>query len=232
LPALRTIGEDELAQDIYVINGENLCKGFDAYRALATRIPILWPLVPLAYLGPVRSIGSRIYRRVADHRICEIDVADTPSARAYDVRTTKSRTRGIVVVGGFLFYAFCLAAVVKFDSWPMSIYPTFEDVDEARVVVLTIEVESASGAISEIQPITYPSEIAPERLMALFNRITAIEDRKEREKRLAAFWKLWLRENPGHEHVSSVRFYRDVLSSLPENRKRGPISREFLAQLK
>jgi len=42
--------------------------GFDAYRSLAWVIPLLWLVLPLLYLPPVKWLGSKIYRRVADNR--------------------------------------------------------------------------------------------------------------------------------------------------------------------
>jgi len=53
----------------------------------------------------------------------------------------------------------------------------------------------------------------------------------QRGARLEAFWKLWLRENPTFNDVTAVKFYRDTLSSLPEDRNHSPIRRELIAEL-
>ena len=42
--------------------------GFDAYRALAWRLPLGWPLLPTLYLPPVPWVGRRLYGRIAATR--------------------------------------------------------------------------------------------------------------------------------------------------------------------
>ena len=74
--------------------------------------------------------------------------------------------------------------------------------------------------------------MAPERLMGLLNAILSVEDTKERQKRLDALWKLWVRDRPDLRQAVSIRFYKDVLSSMPESRNQPPLSRELLAELR
>ncbi len=49
--------------------------GFDAYRRFARALPVMWPLVPLAHLPGAATIGRRVYRWIADHRVraCALD---------------------------------------------------------------------------------------------------------------------------------------------------------------
>lgn len=44
--------------------------GFFAFRYLARHLPLLWPLRPFLYLGPIRSTGDRLYQRIAARRYC------------------------------------------------------------------------------------------------------------------------------------------------------------------
>ncbi|HEY1629001.1 MAG TPA: DUF393 domain-containing protein [Tepidisphaeraceae bacterium] len=63
-------------RDMHVVveDGE-IFRGFDAYRSLAWILPLFWIVLPLLYLPPVRWLGWRIYRRVADNRRgCEYNV--------------------------------------------------------------------------------------------------------------------------------------------------------------
>ena len=56
-------------RDMHVITESgDIFRGFDAYRSLAWIFPFFWPILPLLYLPPIRWIGWRIYRRVADNR--------------------------------------------------------------------------------------------------------------------------------------------------------------------
>lgn len=42
--------------------------GFDAFRWIAARLPLLWPIVPLLYVPGVPALGRRIYLWVAKNR--------------------------------------------------------------------------------------------------------------------------------------------------------------------
>lgn len=64
------ITDEMLAHDLWVADGARARSGFPAYRLIAARVPVLWPLVPLMALPPVASLGERLYRRVADSRAC------------------------------------------------------------------------------------------------------------------------------------------------------------------
>jgi len=231
-PELRQLGADALARDLYALEGGKVHAGFEAYKALAARIPVLWPVLPLLYLWPVPLIARRVYRRVADHRVCEIAAGPKVKAGAFEVADRGRRVRVVAVVGALLLYSYCLFAVVKFNSWPMSMYPTFEDLDPPEVAVITMRVELPSGEVKEITPIRESSQMAPERLMAMLYKVLSVEDAEQRRVRLNAFWKLWVRDNPELRQAVSVRFYKDVISSLPESRNRPPISRELLAELR
>jgi predicted DCC family thiol-disulfide oxidoreductase YuxK len=60
---------DQCMRDMHVITaGGQIYRGFDAYRSLAWVLPLAWPILPLLYLPPVRWLGWKIYRRIADNR--------------------------------------------------------------------------------------------------------------------------------------------------------------------
>lgn len=70
-----TLDADACMRDMHVImaNGR-IDPGYDGYRSLAWILPPLWPILPLLYLPPVRWLGWKIYRRVADNRrACKVD---------------------------------------------------------------------------------------------------------------------------------------------------------------
>lgn len=66
-------------RDMHAVRIEDgrVLTGFDAYAAMALSIPPLWPLGLLALLPPVRAVGRRVYRRVADARTLEECSDDT-----------------------------------------------------------------------------------------------------------------------------------------------------------
>ena len=67
---------ETLAKDLHAAKGEKIWKGYDAYRTIASHIPLLWPVWPLLWVWPVTWIGRRIYRKVADTR--SLSPADWP----------------------------------------------------------------------------------------------------------------------------------------------------------
>jgi len=101
--------------------------------------------------------------------------------------------------------------------------------DKPEVTVLTMAAQRSDGIIIEINPIKHDSltQLPPERLMGLQNSLlNAVEG--DQRLRLEAFWRLWLQENPTLNRTASVKFYRDTLSSLPENQNHNLIERELV----
>ena len=225
---LTSLDSGALMRDMHVIVGSQTWKGFAAYREWMKRFPIFWFAVPFLYLGAVIQIGQRIYRQIADSRTCSI-AKEPVTATVLKRRFTLPAG----VVGSVLVYVAILSAVGKLQTWPMAGYPTFEDLDPPEVSVLTMVVDDQNGNRSEIRPVMRASlkELSPERLMGLQNRLLGIANDHKRSARFEAFWKLWLRENPTFNDVTAVKFYRDTLSSLPEDRNHSPIRRELIAEL-
>jgi predicted DCC family thiol-disulfide oxidoreductase YuxK len=63
-----------LMEAMHVVAGSRLWSGFAACRAIAWRIPLLWPVLPLLYLWPVPPVGRRVYRIIASRRTCSPDL--------------------------------------------------------------------------------------------------------------------------------------------------------------
>lgn len=49
-------------------DGKQLFGGFKAFRWLAWRLPVLWPVAPLLYLPGVPTLGQRVYLWIARNR--------------------------------------------------------------------------------------------------------------------------------------------------------------------
>ena len=99
---LREVGLDHLKEkdlltDMHAACGEATGRGFLAYRMLAWRVPVLWPVLPLLYIWPVPSVGNWVYRRVADNRTCLLPTAEEPSLFS---RFMASRSlRAVLILG-------------------------------------------------------------------------------------------------------------------------------------
>jgi predicted DCC family thiol-disulfide oxidoreductase YuxK len=222
---LSWLDSSDLMRDLHVVVGRNVWTGFASYRKWMTRMPLFWVTLPLLYLRPVAFFGRKIYQRVADSRTCSIaDRRVAPAVRA------RRPIFSITVVGSLLVYLAILSAVAKLQSWPMAAYPSFEDIDKPEVQVLTMVAQRSDGLTTEIRPIKHESllELPAERLMGLQNSLLNVSDASERSGRLRAFWRLWMQENPSLNQTASVKFYRDTVSSLPEDQNHNLIKRELV----
>ncbi|HEY6046621.1 MAG TPA: DCC1-like thiol-disulfide oxidoreductase family protein [Pyrinomonadaceae bacterium] len=220
------LDEDALMQEMHVVTGKKVWRGFSSYRAWLSRMPLFWPLLPVVYVWPMTRLGKHFYGQVAGSRTCNI-------AREMVTRhaVAKKLWRPTAAMGALLVYVATLSAVGKVQTWPFACYPTFEDLDKPEVSVLTIDAEDPKGEVTELRAIqrTTLGRFAPERLMGLQNRLVGITDQAERAERLQAFWRLWIREDPSFANTTTVRFYRDTVSSIPGDQQ--VIKRELIYQL-
>jgi predicted DCC family thiol-disulfide oxidoreductase YuxK len=123
----------DLLTDIHVLAPGGTYRGVDAYRRVAWRVPFLWPVLPLLYLPPVTFVRDRVYRRVADHRLCH--VSDGQEAVREEPRPPIRRgwTTAPTLVGGIILAAMVAAiAVRETAAWPVALYPTFAGLHQPR----------------------------------------------------------------------------------------------------
>lgn len=226
------LNSEALLHDMFAVVGKSEWRGFEAYRVLTRRFPTLWPMLPFLYVWPIPLIARRVYRRVADSRACSIVESKAPEKTIVDASLRKRRVT--VLVGGLILYVAILSAVGKIQSWPIAVYPTFEDIDPPQVSVITMIVQGRNGQIREVSPVKEQtlSQMPPERLAALLGRILATEDETLRSERLRALWAVWSRDDEDLKQASIVRFYRETLSSLPEKQVDNPIDRKLLYELR
>jgi predicted DCC family thiol-disulfide oxidoreductase YuxK len=57
-------------KEMLVRTGSGWLGGFFAFRYLARHLPLFWPILPLLFVGPVRTTGDRLYQRIAARRYC------------------------------------------------------------------------------------------------------------------------------------------------------------------
>jgi len=216
-----------LMRDMQVVVGAKTWRGFPAWREWMKRLPLFWLAVPFMYAWPITWLGNRLYRRVAEARVCAI------TEKHPALVSPRKPILATALAGCLLTYLAVLSSVGKLQSWPMSAYPNFEDLDPPEARLLTIVTEDEQGKIRELRPIENRSltEMSPERLMALQYRLLSIGDESERLRRLEAFWQVCQSEDPSLRRLNIRRFYRDTVSTLPENRNQAPIKRELIAEV-
>jgi predicted DCC family thiol-disulfide oxidoreductase YuxK len=61
---------DRLLEEMHLLtpNGKHVYHGFAAFRWLAWRLPLLWPIAPFLYIPGVPALGQKAYLWVARNR--------------------------------------------------------------------------------------------------------------------------------------------------------------------
>lgn len=224
-----------LMTHIHAIAGRKNWSGFLAYRVLATRIPILWPILPFLYAWPIPKIANRLYRHVADSRTCSI--ADLLSLKAEEKEyNNRAHERGVVVVSVFLISVNILCGICHVDSsWPFACYPTFAQIIGPKTEIGSLEMSmlSSRGKAIHLDKQTLRQKFRSSSWVGLIQHILSTDNPEQMRVRLKALWELWVQNDPSLRRAGSVRFYRVVLlPTPPEQRGINPVRRELLSELK
>ncbi len=124
------VPREELLADLHYVEHDRTTTGFDAYRRIARRYPVLWPLLPFAYLPGVPSLGRRVYRHVADTRACAVAPLPEPTGETL----TPPRRRALATVFGCIAVpAVLLGSGGVENAWPISMYPSFRGYRDTRI---------------------------------------------------------------------------------------------------
>lgn len=135
-----------LLEDIHVLTPTRSFRGYPAYRRVAWRVPFLWPVLPFLYLAPVTAVANRVYRRVADHRLCHVGEHVSAAHEGPPARLRRAWTTAPTLVGSVILAAMVLAiAVDETNAWPVALYPTFAGLHKPRADRLVTVVRRGSG---------------------------------------------------------------------------------------
>src|SRR5579884_534520 len=232
---LHWLDSTTLMTGIHAIVGKESWTGFSAYRLLATRIPILWPILPFLYAWPISKVANRLYRHVADSRTCSI--ADTPFRKAKEKEYNHQvHARVVVVVSVFLIFVNILCSICHVDSsWPFACYPTFAQIIGPKTEIGSLEMSmlSSRGKAIHLDKQTLKQKFHSSRWVGLIQHILSTDNPEQMRVRLKALWELWVQNDPSLRLAGSVRFYRVVLlPTPPEQRGINPVRRELLSELK
>lgn len=224
----------ERMRDMVGLRGSERANGYDAYRWIAARIPVLWPLWPFTYLPPVAAVGRRIYRKVADSRFCSIvkpPTADPAAAVATDgdrpVAQRPLVALAVVLVVGNVAFGF--GEIVT--GWPFSCYPTFSAVRSTEKSILTLEIVREDGSVAPADVSGLRERLGLPRLVGMLHQITIPPDGPAQEEKLRAFWSLYRAEMPeAAREAQLVRFQRDLVSTVPGEEGRNPLERTLILE--
>jgi len=213
---------DAAPKEVQAVSVWHTWRGFAAYRAVAARLPALWPVWPLLYLWPVSAIGQALHERAHQRSLpLEMDAIPRPTARFLPWQAA---------LGGFLIAGTLATGThVLALSWPVALYPTFAALQGPTATQLAIRVEDESGLERPVDLRTLNSRtdeaFQPMRLQALVDRILETTDPELKARRLTALWDALSPMDPSLQRVRVVRFFRDTVTTVPERRDENPLSR-------
>ena len=229
--ALREVGVSWLERnqrngDVHAVIDNRAQAGCAAYRALALRIPFLWPALPFLYVWSIGWLGNSLCTRVAS------------ASRRYEpagpgVGRLESRGHGLQLLGsaavGTLVVLGCVFCGVNqiVSGWPFACYPTFSSRPKTQIESLGLVEQTASG---DTAPVNI-SAISYHRLFGLLTHILETSDEAQQQERLRALWTFAVRSDPTLEHTTSVKFYRQTLWIDPELWKGNPAEQQLLMEL-
>lgn len=225
-----------LVRNVHTVVRRKHWVGFSAYRALAARIPIFWPVLLLMYLWPIPKIGNRIYWHFVN--LNTNNTADTASFKATGYQYNRRlHSQAVVAVGilmllGNVFYGI----KGETEAWPFSCYPKFSGLAEPKVESLEIVALSSTGEIILWEDRMLKQKIGSVRLnrfkKLISNTIETEQDPVKLHTRLQEVWQAWSQNDPLLQKAASVQFYQGTLLTIPERRKENPIARKLLFELK
>jgi predicted DCC family thiol-disulfide oxidoreductase YuxK len=212
--------------DMHAVIGGRHWRGFDAYRVLAWRLPLLWPVLPLLDLPPVAAIGTRVYRHVADSRRCLLTAA--PATQAAPRRPPSLRP--VVVVGGILLAVNAVHGVAGLDhAWPFACYPKFEvlrALRPAEAKLIEIGVRTETGEFVTLDASVLEGRMYAARFRSLVRSLLATEREDVRATRVQSLWRVWA-EHATAVPPGTVEVY-DVTVPVDRQRGFGPPTRRQL----
>jgi predicted DCC family thiol-disulfide oxidoreductase YuxK len=226
---LTHLDRDALLYDMHAVRGEQVWRGFEAYRVLLRRIPLLWALLPLLYIPPVPALGRRVYRRVADARTCSIVQAVPPTLPKRHLLPMQ----GVAVMGVFLLATnFLFGAAGATYAWPFASYPTFQELVGPTITTLRVVARGSDGQLIPLDEQAIKRKLSGERWAGMLRWMLRTKNENNHEQRLHALAQLLLANDPHLRKGDTLEIYNAVYSTLPDRYGQPPLRQELMLSLK
>jgi len=60
--------KEDLLEEMYLIDNKQVYKGYYAWKQIAKKIPLMYPLYLISFIPGVDFIGNKIYKIISKHR--------------------------------------------------------------------------------------------------------------------------------------------------------------------
>jgi predicted DCC family thiol-disulfide oxidoreductase YuxK len=232
LTKLAGIDRSNLLQDIRAITDGREYRGVVAYRSMAIRSPILWPLVPVFFLPPAVGIANKVYRRVKHSRSCSL-AEQKDSLYPNAVRNPNSDWKLVAAAGILLVAANVYTGMRNIVAgWPFASYPSFAYVANDEITSMEIVALAPDGEIIPTDTSPLKQAFAEQRLRGMLESLLRLQRPGENGDRLSGLWQIYVLKDPRLKRASTIRFYRATLCTIPEKQYLNPLRRELLLEIK
>lgn len=237
---LNGLSREALIRDMHFISGGSEWAGFEAYRALAWRIPLFWPVVPLLYVPPIPATAQRIYRKVADGRVrCEASCSIT---QARNPRSGRAPLRRFALVPTAVVAVILIAGNVHAGAkriplqWPFACFPAFSKIVGPEKRSMRLSVVGTDGAVTPMTESAVVERFGSARFYMMIRKSIKNKRQRVNRKRLVGILKLWSDIDPdlraAMKNAQAIRFEQVTVNVVPERAHENPVRAEFLYELK
>jgi hypothetical protein len=216
-----TFGPEAEAFTVVADNGRSGI-GYEGYKLIAARLPLLWLLRPLMGLPGIQQLGTAVYQRVAASRTCAI--LDKAAGSGENLLSAESPAiaRVLPLAGFSLMLLFGMLHIV--DMWPFSCFPTFDGPTTDTVTQLSVQVVDAGKAA---QDWNLSSDL---RMRALYRRwywlaLQGTSPGSAARPKVAALLNLWFKVHP-EVQARNIVVFLDTYQMRPLEGNRVRVARQ------
>lgn len=214
------VARADLLADLHYVEGDRVSKAFDAYRRIARRYPLLWPVLPFLYVPPVAALGRRVYRHVAGTRACAVAPLPAPAGETL----CRPRPRAVTAVFATVALpALFLGLAGREQAWPVSMYPAFRGYHPPTLPRITATVD---GLPYDLRAATSYGPSAWTRL----SRRMAATDPDGRAEQARGLYAAAVARHP-ELRGRRVVVLLATISTRPSDRDAPPLASEIVAEL-
>jgi len=196
--------------------------GYEGYKLIAARIPLLWLLRPFMGLPGIQQFGTAIYQRVAASRTCSIlDKTESGGENLLSAKVSPL-SHCVPLVGLGCMVVLGLLHVV--DMWPLSCFPPFDGPTSDTITQLSVRTLDSDNVAQDWNLSSDP------KLWTVYQHwrwltIQGMDARIAARPKAAALVHLWLTYHP-ELHVKEVVVFRDLYQMLPLEGNRVRVARK------
>jgi hypothetical protein len=219
---------------IHAVSPERDDAGMRAYRAMALRMPVLWPVLPFLFSARIEPAVDRLIHRRFFDLLSGGRAAPAPLQSVDTVPAAPRALVPVVVVGSLLLVAniYCGARGIQ-GGWPFACYPTFASLQGDEINSLEVAAVTPRGEAVTLDASDLKQRFTGQRLQGLVESLLRMRRSNpgDFEGHVKALWTLYGQQDPRLKKASTLRIYRLKLTTIPERTFANPVQRELIFEM-